>query len=313
LENAIALVVIDGAWCTTGVVWSRVMKSNFVSRIISDQTRAVLWMFGGMLSFSLMAISGRELSVELSTSQILFVRSLVGLFIMVIVMSCIGWGQVKTGKIRIHILRNIAHFLGQYAWFYGIALISLVEVFALEFTMPFWAAILAVVMLGERISLKRTLSIGLGFFGVLIMLRPGLQIISPAALVVLGAAFLYAFAHTFTKYLSGFDAPAAIVFYMAAIQFVIAIVFFFRDPLWPSLNLLPWTIGVGVFALTANYSLTRAFKISDLSVVMPVDYLRLPFIALVGFVFYDENPEVWVLVGGAIVILGSWLNLKLNS
>jgi drug/metabolite transporter (DMT)-like permease len=100
---------------------------------------------------------------------------------------------------------------------------------------------------------------------------------------------------------------------MAAIQFVIAIVFFFRDPLWPSLNLLPWTIGVGVFALTANYSLTRAFKISDLSVVMPVDYLRLPFIALVGFVFYDENPEVWVLVGGAIVILGSWLNLKLNS
>jgi drug/metabolite transporter (DMT)-like permease len=228
-------------------------------------------------------------------------------------MSCIGWGQVKTKKIEIHILRNIAHFLGQYAWFYGIALISLVEVFALEFTMPFWAAILAVVLLGERISLKRVLSISLGFIGVLIMLRPGLQIISPAALVVLGAAFLYAFAHTFTKYLSGFDAPAAIVFYMAAIQFVIAIVFCFQDLVWPSLRLLPWTIGVGVFALTANYSLTRAFKLSDLSVVMPIDYLRLPFIALVGFVFYDENPDAWVLLGGSIVILGSWLNLKSSS
>lgn len=289
------------------------MTRNFPDRIISDQTKAVLWMFGGMLSFSLMAISGRELSVELSTSQILFVRSVIGLLIMIIVMSCIGWGQVKTKKIEIHILRNIAHFLGQYAWFYGIALISLVEVFALEFTMPFWAAILAVVLLGERISLKRVLSISLGFIGVLIMLRPGLQIISPAALVVLGAAFLYAFAHTFTKYLSGFDAPAAIVFYMAAIQFVIAIVFCFQDLVWPSLRLLPWTIGVGVFALTANYSLTRAFKLSDLSVVMPIDYLRLPFIALVGFVFYEENPDAWVLLGGSIVILGSWLNLKSSS
>lgn len=289
------------------------MTRNFPDRIISDQTKAVLWMFGGMLSFSLMAISGRELSVELSTSQILFVRSVVGLLIMIIVMSFIGWGQVKTKKIEIHILRNIAHFLGQYAWFYGIALISLVEVFALEFTMPFWAAILAVVLLGERISLKRVLSISLGFIGVLIMLRPGLQIISPAALVVLGAAFLYAFAHTFTKYLSGFDAPAAIVFYMAAIQFVIAIVFCFQDLVWPSLRLLPWTIGVGVFALTANYSLTRAFKLSDLSVVMPIDYLRLPFIALVGFVFYDENPDAWVLLGGSIVVLGSWFNLKSSS
>ena len=161
---------------------------------MTDQAKAVLWMFGGMLSFSLMAISGRELSAELSTSQILFVRSIVGFFIMVIVISFVGWEQLKTRKIGAHILRNIAHFLGQYAWFYGIALISLAEVFALEFTMPFWAAILAVVILGERISLKRVFSIGLGFLGVLIMLRPGLQIISPAAIVVLGAAFLYAFA-----------------------------------------------------------------------------------------------------------------------
>ena len=280
---------------------------------MTDQAKAVLWMFGGMLSFSLMAISGRELSAELSTSQILLVRSIIGFFIMVIVISFVGWEQLKTRKIGAHILRNIAHFLGQYAWFYGIALISLAEVFALEFTMPFWAAILAVVILGERISLKRVFSIGLGFLGVLIMLRPGLQIISPAAIVVLGAAFLYAFAHTFTKYLSAFDAPVAVVFYMAAIQLVIAIVFCFQDFVWPGLSLLPWTIGVGVFALSANYSLTRAFKLSDISVVMPIDYLRLPFIALVGFVFYQESPDVWVLLGGAIVILGSWLNLKFNA
>ena len=281
--------------------------------LISGQTRAVLWMCGGVLSFSLMAISGRELSSELSTSQILFVRSVVGFSVMVLVMSRVGWGKLSTTHFRTHVIRNMAHFLGQYAWFYGIALISLAEVFALEFTMPFWTAILGVVMLGERINPKRMLAIGLGFVGVLIMLRPGLEIISPAAMVVLGAAFLYAFAHTLTKQLSGFDAPVAIVFYMAGIQFVIAIIFSFQEYSWPSLSLLPWTIGVGVFALTANYSLARAFKLSDVSVVMPFDYLRLPFITFIGLIFYEERPEVWVLLGGSIVILGSWLNLKFHK
>ena len=281
--------------------------------LMSDQTRAVLWMCGGVLSFSFMAISGRELSSELSTSQILFVRSVVGFSVMVLVMCRVGWGKLGTTHFRTHVIRNIAHFLGQYAWFYGIALISLAEVFALEFTMPFWAAILAVVLLGERINRKRMLAIGLGFVGVLIMLRPGLEIISPAAMVVLGAAFLYAFAHTLTKRLSGFDAPVAIVFYMAGIQFVIAIIFCSQEYSWPSLSLLPWTLGVGVFALTANYSLTRAFKLSDVSVVMPFDYLRLPFITLIGLIFYEERPEFLMLLGGSIVILGSWLNLKFNE
>ncbi len=281
--------------------------------LMSDQTRAVLWMCGGVLSFSFMAISGRELSSELSTSQILFVRSVVGFSVMVLVMCRVGWWKLGTTHFRTHVIRNIAHFLGQYAWFYGIALISLAEVFALEFTMPFWTAILAVVLLGERINRKRMLAIGLGFVGVLIMLRPGLEIISPAAMVVLGAAFLYAFAHTLTKRLSGFDAPVAIVFYMAGIQFVIAIIFSSQEYSWPSLSLLPWTLGVGVFALTANYSLTRAFKLSDVSVVMPFDYLRLPFITLIGLIFYEERPEFWMLLGGSIVILGSWLNLKFNE
>jgi len=280
---------------------------------MSAQTRAVLWMLGGVLSFSMMAISGRELSSELSTSQILFVRSVVGFSIMVLVMSCVGWGQLKTKHLRMHVLRNIVHFLGQYAWFYGIALISLVEVFALEFTMPFWTAILAVIMLGERISPKRMLAIGIGFVGVLIMLRPGLEIISLVSMVVLGAAFLYAFAHTLTKKLLVFDTPIACVFYMAGIQLVIALIFCLQEFDWPSLSLLPWTIGVAVFALTANYSLSRAFTLSDVSVVMPFDYLRLPFITLIGYIFYDERPEIWVLLGGSIVILGSWLNLKFDK
>ena len=87
--------------------------------LMSDQTRAVLWMCGGVLSFSFMAISGRELSSELSTSQILFVRSVVGFSVMVLVMCRVGWGKLGTTHFRTHVIRNIAHFLGQYAWFMG--------------------------------------------------------------------------------------------------------------------------------------------------------------------------------------------------
>ena len=97
---------------------------------------------------------------------------------------------------------------------------------------------------------------------------------------------------------------------MAAIQFVIAILFCFQDLVWPSLRLLPWTIGVVVFALTSNYSLTRAFFLIMLP--RPPTFTYLPYTTLfrLGFVFYDENPDAWVLLGGSIVILGSWLNLK---
>ena len=100
-------------------------------------------------------------------------------------------------------------------------------------------------MLGGRISPKRMLAIGIGFVGVVIMLRPSLEIISLAAIAVLVAAFLYSFAHTLTKKLSGFDTPVATVFYMAGIQLVIAVIFCFQEFTWPSVNLLLWTIGVG--------------------------------------------------------------------
>ena len=155
-------------------------------------TRATLWMLGAIASLSTMAISGRELSAELTTFQILFFRSLASFVLMVLLLSRAGWGHILTRYFHIHLVRNVAHFGGQYGWFYGIALIPLAEVFALEFTMPIWTALLAAVMLGERISKQRMVSIAIGFAGVLVMLRPGFAVVSPVALVVLAAALALA-------------------------------------------------------------------------------------------------------------------------
>ena len=179
--------------------------------------------------------------------------------------------------------------------------------------MPIWTAILAALMLGERISRKRVIAIAIGFSGVLVMLRPGIEVVSPVALIVLGAAFAYGFAHALTKKLSGVDPPFAILFYTTAIQLPMALVPALADWAWPSMAMWPWVFGVGGFALAAHYCLTRAFMLEDAAVVMPIDFLRLPFIAVVGFIFYDERPEVWVFIGAAIVFLGSWLNLREGS
>jgi len=272
--------------------------------------RAASWMGGALASFMLMAIAGRELSHELSTFQILFFRSLVGLIVIVALLQRMGWGRVRTQSLGTHFTRNLAHFAGQYGWFTGLALIPLTEVFAIEFTMPIWTAILATLILGERMTGLRAAAIVLGFAGILVILRPGMASVSVGALAVLGAAFIYAFAHTLTKLLSGRDAPIAILFYMTAIQLPLGLAASLPNWVWPSAGAWPWVAAVGLSALSAHYCLTRAFQLADASVVIPLDFLRLPLIALVGLFVYGEPLDPWVMVGAAIVFLAIWLNLK---
>jgi drug/metabolite transporter (DMT)-like permease len=272
--------------------------------------RAALWMFGALASFMAMAISGRELSSELSTFQILFSRSFVGLLVIGALLQRMGWGRLRTHSFGTHLTRNLAHFAGQYGWFTGLASIPLTEVFAIEFTMPIWTAILATLILGERMNRLRALAIVLGFVGILVILRPGMASVSAGALAVLGAAFAYAFAHTLTKLLSGKDAPIVILFYMTAIQLPLGLAASLPQWVWPSQAIWPWVALVGLTALSAHYCLTRAFQLADASVVIPLDFLRLPLIALIGLVFSGEPLDPWVMVGAAIVFVAIWLNLK---
>jgi drug/metabolite transporter (DMT)-like permease len=272
--------------------------------------RAAFWMVGALVSFMAMAIGGRELSAELTTFQILFFRSVVGLAVVVVLLQRTDWAQVKTHVFGTHLVRNVAHFGGQYGWFYGIALIPLTEVFAIEFTMPIWTAVLAVFMLGERLNGMRVLAVVLGFAGVLVILRPGFATISLPALAVLGGAFCYALSHVFTKRLSATQTPLAILFYMTVIQLPLGLVPALPHWVWPSAKLWPWVCVVAVTALSAHYCLTRAFRLADASVVVPLDFLRLPLIAVIGLVVYGEPLKIWVLVGAAIVFVASWLNLR---
>lgn len=271
---------------------------------------AALWMSGALLSFMAMAVGGRELSAQLSTFQILFFRSLVGLVVISLLLRRAGWGQVAGRPFGLHLLRNLAHFGGQFGWFYGLAFIPLAEVFAIEFTVPIWTALWAAVLLGERLSGPRLAAVGLGIAGLLIMLRPGSQSVHPAALAVLAGAVGYALSHTLTRRLALSDPPLVILFYMTVIQLPLGLLPALATWTTPAPALWPWLLVVGLSALSAHYCMARALALAPATVVVPMDFLRLPLIAVVGALVYGERLEWSVLAGAAVMLLGNWINIS---
>jgi drug/metabolite transporter (DMT)-like permease len=214
-----------------------------------------------------------------------------------------GLAALRTRILHLHIGRNLVHLVGQYTWIYAIALLPLATVFAIEFTMPVWTAVLAALFLGERLARHRIIMLVLGFAGVLIILKPGIATIAPASLVMLGGAFTYACSLTMTKRITRDDSTFAVLFYMQAIQLPIG--FLLVLPVWvaPATAQLPWIVAMGACGIAAHFCMTRALRIADVSVVAPIDFLRLPLIAAVGVTFYGE-PLDWTVFAGAAVIFG---------
>jgi drug/metabolite transporter (DMT)-like permease len=271
---------------------------------------ATLWMMGALVSFMAMAIGGREMAAaRMSTFEILLFRSLVGLVIVSVLLARSGWGQISVQRFGLHFARNAAHFGGQFGWFYGIAMIPLAEVFAIEFTTPMWTAIIAALLLGERMNRSRLLAIVFGIAGMLIILRPGLAVIHPASLAVLGAAACYALSYVLTRKLAHTESALAILFYMTAIQLPLALIPALAQWVAPPPALWPWLLVVGATGLSAHYCLTRALRLADATVVVPMDFLRLPLIAAAGFLFYGETLDWLVFAGAAVMVAGNLANI----
>lgn len=275
----------------------------------SPLLRAVLWMLGSLLSFATVAVGARELAGVLHTFQILNGRSVVGLVLVTVVALQRRRRLPTSGRWRLHVLRNSAHFVGQFGWFYAIGFIPLAAVFAVEMTTPLWTALLATVLLGERLSATRLLAIACGLLGVLVILRPGLAVVHPAAAGMLVCALAYGLTHTLTKKLSATDSALTILFYMMVIQCCISLVpalLVWRAPDWLS---VVWLLIIGVAGLSAHYCLIRALLLADATLVIPMDFLRLPLIAVVGLLLYGEGIDRLLVVGSLLILAGLVVNL----
>jgi drug/metabolite transporter (DMT)-like permease len=273
-------------------------------------------MTGALLSFSLSALSIRGLAGTLNIFEILSIRSGFGFIILLAI--AVSHAELrrtlKPRRMPMHIWRNSIHFVGQYLWALAVTLLPLATVFSLEFTMPMWVALLAVPLLGERMTVSRIGSIVLGFLGVLVIVRPGLASFQPSALLVLAAAFAFALSLIATKQLTANVGTFAIIFWMNLLQLPIALAG--SDPLFLArLGESTWlpALGMGIAGLASHYCLTNAFRWGDASVVVPIDFMRIPLIALVGWLMYGETVDVFVILGAGLIVCGVLWNLRAES
>jgi drug/metabolite transporter (DMT)-like permease len=184
-------------------------------------------------------------------------------------------------------------------------------VFALEFTMPAWTILLAPIFLGERMTASRVGEVVLGLMGVLVILRPGVETFQPAAMLVLAAALGYATQNIATKKLTMTESPFAIVFWMNVIQFGLG--FLFAGPWFISkigVDQLPAIAGLGTAGLFAHFCLSNAFRAGDATVVVPLDFMRIPLIAVVGWWLYGEALDLFVFAGAGLIVAGIVWNLR---
>ena len=274
--------------------------------------RAAFWMLGSIASFSIMAVAGREVSFELDTFEIMMYRSLAGLVIVCAVAAATGgWRQITRHAPQLHLMRNIAHFTGQNLWFFAITAIPLAQVFALEFTSPLWVLVLSPLLLGERLTRARTAAALLGFAGILIVARPSPETVNLGTLAAAGAAICFALTAIATRRLTRTARLMCILFWMTALQLLFGLVCAGIDgdialPTGPS---VPWVVAIGCGGLTAHFCLTKALSIAPASVVMPIDFARLPVIALVGMLVYAEAVDLAVIVGALVIFGANYFNI----
>ena len=273
----------------------------------------VLWMTGALLSFCLMAVAFRKLAESLSIMEILATRNGLGLAVMVtlLILRSELRPLVRSRRPALTLFRNTIHLGAQYLWAMSVLLLPLATVFALEFSAPAWALLLAVPVLGERLTASRVGAVVLGLIGVLVILRPGLETFRPETLLVLAAAVGFAVTMITTKKLTMTDSTFAIIIWMNVIQLPLTLVP--SDPLFVmklSLGQLPAFAAVGVAGLASHYCLANAFRAGDASVVVPLDFLRIPLIAVIGWWLYGEALDALVFIGAGLIIVGVLWNLQ---
>ena len=283
---------------------------------MTPATRAAIWMIGAILSFSSLAVAGRAVSIELDTFELLLYRSLIGIVVVLVVGGLAGTlTQISRLHLDLHLIRNISHFAGQNLWYFALTAIPLAQVFAFEFTSPLWVIALSPFLLGERLTPVRVLAGVIGFIGILVVARPGAETLSWGLASAALSAIGFAGSAIYTKKLTRDTSLTTILFWLVVMQSLMGLVCAGYDGQirLPSVVTWPWLLLIGTAGLVAHFCLTKALSIAPASTVIPFDFTRLPLIAVVGMLFYQEPLDGYVFLGAAIIFAANYLNIKTSA
>jgi drug/metabolite transporter (DMT)-like permease len=276
-----------------------------------SKTMAALWMAGWLSMTLVMTIAGREATRELNVFQIMEVRSLVGLLLLSpIIYRAGGFDRLRTSRLPQHIARNLTHYAAQLGWFFSLTLIPIGQVVAIEFTMPIWTAILAASFLSERMTPWKIAAIVLGLVGVIVIVRPAAGEVNPGQLLALGAAIGFGCSMALVKSLTRTESALSILFWMLVVQSVAGFVPTLFVWTWPTAHVWAWMGVIAVCGTFSHYCLASAMRYADATIVIPMDFLRVPLTATAGWLLYSERLDAWTVLGAALILFGNLLNLK---
>ncbi len=282
-----------------------------MSLATASPRKAAAWMTGWLSAMLVMTVAGREATRTLHVFQIMEMRSLLGFVLLwPLLHASGGLTAMRTRRIGQHIARNAVHYGAQFGWFLALTMIPLAQVVAIEFTMPIWTALLAVAFLGERLGALRVVAVVLGLVGVAVIVRPGLEHVDPGQLVALGAAVGFAISIILVKSLTTTESVVAIIFWMLVVQSAIGLIPAALVWRTPTAAVWPW---IGVIALCGTYShycMTQALRHAEATVIVPMDFLRVPLTAVAGWLVYGERIDIYTVLGAALILVANLLNLR---
>jgi drug/metabolite transporter (DMT)-like permease len=268
-------------------------------------------MAGWLTLMLVVTIAGRETTRELNVFEIMEMRSVLG-FVMLYPLIHINGGlaAMKTSRPLQHIGRNLIHYAAQLGWFFALTLIPLGQVVSIEFTMPIWTALLAASFLGERLTVAKISAIVLGLVGVAVIIRPGTEGINPGQLIALAAAVGFGTSIAMMKSLTRTETTLRIIFWMIVIQGAAGFLPSLYAWQWPSSYAWGWMAVIAFCGTFSHYCMARAMLHADATVVIPMDFLRVPLTAAAGWLIYSERLDMFTVLGAALILTGNVLNLR---
>jgi drug/metabolite transporter (DMT)-like permease len=271
---------------------------------------ATLMIASGLL-FATMGGIIKYISAHLPNEMVVFFRSFLGLLVLFPWVWQRGFGQLKTQKLRGHLLRGLAGLTAMYCYFYSIAHMSLAEATLLNYASPLFVPFISVLWLGEKIPGRLWVTIAIGFLGILLILKPGMALFEPVSLIGVASGFFAALAVVSVRRLTSSEPTLRIVFYFSAVCTVVSavpLIWRWQAPepgLWISL------LAVGVLASMAQSLLTRAYSCAAAAQVGPFTYSTVVFAAMVGGIFWGEILDIFSFAGALLVCLAGILTIRL--
>lgn len=292
---------------------SRLSRTIAGFTALPGTTRGIFWMIGATVFYAAAYAVIRHLSTDFGVFQLVFFRAFLGVILMAPWLMQAGVGVLRTNHFGAYTVRTLLNYGGMVLLIFALGSLPLQEVTALMFTSPLFTVIFVVLFLDEKAGPRRWAALFIGFFGVLIIVRPGFQELTWAAIGILGTSAAYALVNVSTKTLARTDNSNKIVYYDFLLMSVIGVVpalMYWSDVRWEH---VVWIVAMGVFSSLARQCVIRALAEGEASVVMPFNFLKLPFTICLGFVFFAENPDIWTGVGAAVIFASSYYIARRES